>query len=243
MKKRFTDRPTWRPSRRDFRRNQRPSTRSSSKNDAKNKNEKTKIWKKEKAGSMCHLWPAFGSKEEERNTLNITKRGRRRRASAFRHQVRLTVKEVISLRTLSLSLWCCAGQTFERKKERIRIPFIASPIHVFSLPRSLLPPSGKDTHSPEMSVILYIHLPPIGTKKRKISLNNQHTQEKEKDKILQWPSPVSFFFVERFHLRNFFLIFLAGCRTSFYDRNFSLSLSPSIPPSVGVRYTCCVTLE
>jgi hypothetical protein len=49
--------------------------------------------------------------------------------------------------------------------------------------------------------------------------------------------------VERFHLRNFFLIFLAGCRTSFYDRNFSLSLSPSIPPSVGVRYTCCVTLE
>lgn len=122
-----------------------------------------------------------------------------------------------------------AKRSNERKKERIRIPFIASPIHVFSLPRSLLPPSGKDTHSPEISVILCIHLPPIGTKKRKISLNNQHTQEKEKDKILQWPSPVSFFFVERFHLRNFFLIFLAGCRTSFYDRNFSLSLS--LPPS------------
>lgn len=169
--------------------------------------------------------------------VKYTKRGRRR-ASAFRHQVRLTVKEVISLRTLSLSLsLLCWLQTFERERKKEWTPFIASPFHVFSLPRSLLlPPSGKDMHSPEISVILYTSSSPHWRKEAKnIAQQSTHTQEKEKDKILQWPAPVSFFLGGTFSLAELFgfscFFFLAGCRTSFYDRNFSLS--PSSPLRLG----------
>ncbi len=122
---------------------------------------------------MCHLWPAFVQKKKKRNTLNILREEggeplRLPPSSTFNRQ-----RSYIAPNSLSA--------VAKRSRERERIPFIASPFHVFffgSLPRSLHQPPGKDMHSPEISVILHLS-PPLAQRNEKYRATiNTHKRER-----------------------------------------------------------------